>query len=194
VYVDSPMAAGALQFYTQRSNELDPEMESGEREVSVFGTERMTIVASAEESMQLVSSTTPAIVIAASGMATGGRVLHHLAAGLPNSNNTVLFVGYQSAGTRGRQLCDGGKKVKIQGQEVPVAARVERLDAMSAHADAGEIMRWLSGFSRPPTMTYLVHGEPPALEALGSRIRGELGWPLHIAKYLEKVDLPLGSL
>jgi metallo-beta-lactamase family protein len=191
VYVDSPMAAGALQFYTQRCNELDADLRSGEHEASAFGTERMTVVASAQESMELVSSSTPAIVIAASGMATGGRVLHHLAAGLPNPNNTVLFVGYQSAGTRGRQLCDGARKVKIQGQEVPVAARIERLDSMSAHADVGEIMRWLSGFSRPPTMTYLVHGEPAGLEALGARIQTDLGWPIHIAGYLEKVELPL---
>ena len=103
----------------------------------------------------------------------------------------MLFVGYQSAGTRGRQLCDGATQVKIQGQEVPVAARIERIDSMSAHADAGEIMRWLSGFSRPPAMTYLVHGEPAALEALGARIQTDLGWPIHIAKYLEKVELPL---
>jgi len=193
VYVDSPMAAGALQFYTERCNELDPGMRFGERDVCAFGTERMTIVASARESMELVSSSAPAIVIAASGMATGGRVLHHLAAGLPNPNNTVLFVGYQSAGTRGRQLCEGARHVKIQGQEVPVAARVERLDSMSAHADVGEIMRWLAGFSRAPTITYLVHGEPAALEALGSRIHRELGWPIHIAKYMEKVELPLGT-
>jgi metallo-beta-lactamase family protein len=193
VYVDSPMASGALQFYMQRCNELDPDMKSGERDVCVFGTQRMTVVASAQESMALVASSAPAIVIAASGMATGGRVLHHLAAGLPNPNNTVLFVGYQSEGTRGRLLCDGAKRIKIQGQEVPVAARIERLDNMSAHADAGEIMRWLSGFTRPPAMTYLVHGEPSGLEALGARIHAELGWPLHIAKYLEKVALPLGS-
>jgi metallo-beta-lactamase family protein len=192
VFVDSPMAAGALQFYTQRCDELDPSMRAGERDACQFGTERMTIVASAQESMELVSSSTPAIVIAASGMATGGRVLHHLVAGLPNSNNTVLFVGYQSAGTRGRQLCDGAKNVKIQGQEVTVAARVTRIDSMSAHADVGEIMRWLSGFSRPPTMTYLVHGEPSGLEALDARIRADLGWPVHIAKYLEKVELPVG--
>ncbi|MEP7309982.1 MAG: MBL fold metallo-hydrolase [Acidobacteriota bacterium] len=191
VYVDSPMAAGALQFYAQRCDELDPEMTSGEHDACAFGTERMTIVASAQESMELVSSSTPAIVIAASGMATGGRVLHHLAAGLPNANNTVLFVGYQSAGTRGRQLCDGATKVKIQGLEVPVAARIERIDSMSAHADVGEIMRWLSGFSRPPAMTYLVHGEPAPLQALASRIQTDLGWPIHIAKYLEKVELPL---
>jgi len=193
VYVDSPMAAGALQFYTQRCHELDPEMRSGERDVCAFGTARMTIVASAQESMELVSSSTPAIVIAASGMATGGRVLHHLVAGLPNPNNTVLFVGYQSAGTRGRQLTDGARKVKIQGQEVPVAAHVARIDSMSAHADVGEIMRWLSGFSRPPAMTYLVHGETAALEALGARIHSEIGWPIHIAKYLEKVELPVAS-
>ena len=191
VYVDSPMAAGALQFYTQRRDELDPEMTAGEHDVRAFGTERMTIVASAQESTELVSSSTPAIVIAASGMATGGRVLNHLAAGLPNANNTVLFVGYQTAGTRGRQLCDGATKVKIQGHEVPVAARIERIDSMSAHADVGEIMRWLSGFSRAPAMTYLVHGEPAPLEALGSRIRTDLGWPIHIARYLEKVELPL---
>jgi metallo-beta-lactamase family protein len=191
VYVDSPMAAGALQFYTQRCNELDPGMKSGERDVCVFGTQRMTVVASAQESTALVGSSTPAIVIAASGMATGGRVLNHLAAGLPDSNNTVLFVGYQSEGTRGRLLCDGAKRIKIQGQEVSVAARVERLDNMSAHADAGEIMRWLSGFTHPPSMTYLVHGEPAALEALGARIHTELGWPLHVAKYLERVELPL---
>jgi metallo-beta-lactamase family protein len=193
VYVDSPMAAGALQFYTQRCNELDPTMKSGEREVCSFGTERMSVVASAQESAALVASTGPAIVVAASGMATGGRVLHHLAVALPNPINTVMFVGYQTAGTRGRQLCDGAKRIKMQGQEVPVAARIERLDNMSAHADAGEIMRWLSGFTQPPAMTYLVHGEPVALETLSSRMQTELGWQTHVAKYLEKVELPLGE-
>jgi len=189
VYVDSPMAAGALQFYSERVNELDPDMKPTERDVAVFGTSRMTVVASARESIELVASNAPAIVIAASGMATGGRVLHHLQAGLPNANNTVLFVGYQAAGTRGRKLVDGAKQIKIQGQLVPVAARIERLDSMSAHADASEIMRWLSGFSRAPSMTYLVHGEPTALEALRARVRA--GWPVQIAKYLEKVELPL---
>jgi metallo-beta-lactamase family protein len=191
VYVDSPMAAGALQFYSQRCHELDPDMRAGEHDACVFGTTRMTIVASAQESAELASSAEPAIVIAASGMATGGRVLNHLAAGLPNAANTVLFVGYQAAGTRGRALTEGAKVMKMHGQEIPVAARVERLDTMSAHADAAEIMRWLSGFSRPPAVTYLVHGEPPALEALAARIQTALGWPVHIAKYLETVDLPL---
>ena len=192
VYVDSPMASGALQFYTQRLNELDPDMKPAERDVRVFGTARMTVVATPQESAELVASRQPSIVIASSGMATGGRVLHHLAATLPDPRNTVLFVGYQALGTRGRDLCDGAKQVKLLGQVVPVHARVERIDSMSAHADAGEIMRWLSGFSRPPAMTYLVHGEPGPLEALKARIQTQLRWPVHVAGYLERVDLNLG--
>ena len=191
VYVDSPMASGALQFYTQRLNELDPDMKPAERDVGVFATARMTVVATPQESADLVASHQPSIVIAASGMATGGRVLHHLAATLPDPKNTVLFVGYQALGTRGRDLCDGAQQVKIQGQVVPVHARVERIDSMSAHADAGEIMRWLSGFSQAPAMTYLVHGEPGPLEALKARIQTQLRWPVHVAGYLERVDLNL---
>jgi metallo-beta-lactamase family protein len=189
VYVDSPMAAGALQFYTERAHELDLEMKPAERHVSMFSTERMTVIATPQDSKELVASSQPSIVIASSGMATGGRVLHHLAAGLPNPRNTVLFVGYQAAGTRGRLLVDGAKQVKIQGEFVPVAAHVERIDSMSAHADAGEIMRWLSGFKRAPSMTYLVHGEPVALNALKASIASTLGWPVHIAGYLERVEL-----
>jgi metallo-beta-lactamase family protein len=190
VYIDSPMAAGALQFYTQRLNELDPDMKPAERDLCAFCTARMTIIATPQESAALTASREPAIVIAASGMATGGRVLHHLMAGLPDPKNTVLFVGYQAAGTRGRILADGAKQVKLLGQIVPVHARVERLDSMSAHADAAEIMRWLSNFKRPPAMTYLVHGEPVALAALAARIQRELAWPTHVAGYLEQVDLP----
>ncbi|MGB7218728.1 MAG: MBL fold metallo-hydrolase [Vicinamibacterales bacterium] len=186
VYIDSPMAAGALQFYLGRLNELDP------ADLRAFCTRHLVKVASVEESKGLTASKTPSIVIAASGMATGGRVLHHLEAALPDPRNTVLFVGYQAAGTRGRHLCDGAKQVKMHGRMVPVAARVERLDSMSAHADAGEIMRWLSGFSRAPATTYLVHGEPPGLEGLAARIQSDKGWPVHIAKHLEKVELDLG--
>jgi metallo-beta-lactamase family protein len=193
VYLDSPMAAGALQFYSERVNELNPEtmgMKPAERHLSIFYTERMTVVASPQDSADLVASSQPAIVIASSGMATGGRVLRHLARGLPDPKTTVLFVGFQAEGTRGRLLCDGVKQVKLQGQVVPVLARIVRIDSMSAHADAGEIMRWLSGFTRPPTMTYLVHGEPSALTALEATIKSKLGWPVHIATYLEHVQLP----
>jgi metallo-beta-lactamase family protein len=186
VYIDSPMATAALQFYKNRASELDP------GEMRAFCTQRMVTVASVEESKDLTASKAPAIVIAASGMATGGRVLHHLEAALPDARNTVLFVGFQAAGTRGRNLCDGARQVKMHGRMVPTAARIERLDSMSAHADAGEIMRWLSGFSRAPSMTYLVHGEPPGLNALAARIQSAKGWPAHIAKHLEKVELNLG--
>jgi metallo-beta-lactamase family protein len=211
VYLDSPMAIGALQFYASRLSELDTEIAtgsdpnsgearlargqtpspnvSGARRVSAFATARMTTINTPQQSADLVASRVPAIVIASSGMATGGRVLHHLAAGLPDPKNTVMFVGYQAAGTRGRDLCDGAKVVKLLGREVPVAARIERLDSMSAHADAGEIMRWLSNFTRAPQMTYLVHGEPIALDALATRITAERQWPVHIAQHRERASI-----
>ena len=189
VYLDSPMAARALRFYSERLDELDDDLKPAVRGLSAFATQRMTTVASVQQSIELVQSRRPAIVIASSGMATGGRVLHHLAASLPSSKNTVLFVGFQAAGTRGRHLVDGAQQVRIKGRDIPVAARIERIDSMSAHADAGEILRWLSGFSRPPSMTYLVHGEGPALEALYARIQRERQWPVRVAAHQEQVEL-----
>jgi metallo-beta-lactamase family protein len=191
VFIDSPMAVSALHFYADRLSELDDNIRPARRDLRAFYTTRMVTVASVQESKDLTAARTPAIVIASSGMATGGRVLHHLAAALPDPRNTVLFVGFQAAGTRGRALCDGAKQVKIHGQFVPVGARVERIDSMSAHADSQEILRWLSGFVRPPSMTYLVHGEAAPLQALATRIASELQWPVHIARYLERVELDL---
>ena len=199
VYGDSPMAIAALQFYSARLSELDPEiretmrvMPAGARQVAAFATTRLVMVSSPRQSADLVASRQPSIVISSSGMATGGRVLRHLTATLPNPKNTVMFVGYQAEGTRGRDLVDGATAVKLLGRVVPVAARIERLDSMSAHADAGEIMRWLSGFTRPPAMTYLVHGEPIALDALAARITAEKQWPVKIASYRASVPLDLG--
>ena len=189
VFVDSPMAIAALQFYAARAGELDPEMNSGQRRVTAFATTRLVTVSSPQQSADLIASRQPSIVISSSGMATGGRVLHHLAVALPNPKHTVLFVGFQAAGTRGRLLVDGAKQVKLVGRDVPVAARVEQIDSMSAHADAGEILRWLSGFTRAPRMTFLVHGEPIALSALASRIGTERQWPVHIAAHGESVEL-----
>ena len=191
VYIDSPMALGALAFYTSRIMELDEALRPATRAVTAFYTSRMVTITSVQQSKELVASREPAIVIASSGMATGGRVLYHLEAALPDPRNTVLFVGYQAAGTRGRVLCDGAKQLKMHGQFVPVAAKIEKIDSMSAHADAGELMRWLSGFVRPPSMTYLVHGEAGPLQALADRITSERRWPVHIAKYMERVDLNL---
>jgi metallo-beta-lactamase family protein len=189
VYVDSPMAARALQFYADRTDELDRDMTPAAPGVKTFATTRMTTVTAAQQSIELVASAKPAIIIASSGMATGGRVLHHLAATLPNPKHTVLFVGFQAAGTRGRLLVDGATLVRIKGRDVPVAARIEILDSMSAHADAGEIMRWLDGFQRPPAMTYLVHGEAGPLEALRARIATERQWPVHVARHHERVEI-----
>jgi metallo-beta-lactamase family protein len=124
-------------------------------------------------------------------MATGGRVLHHLAACLPDPRHTVLFVGFQAEGTRGRALLEGAKAVKIHGAMVPVAARVERIDSMSAHADAEEILKWLRTFQRPPKRVYLVHGEASAQDALKAKIEATLGWSVHIPQHGEKVDVPL---
>jgi metallo-beta-lactamase family protein len=209
VYVDSPMAIGALQFYSSRLNELDADLSTvpdpgvrprgpapgsgtapGLRRVAAFATTRFVTVSSPQQSADLIVSRQPSIVISSSGMATGGRVLRHLAATLSSKKNTVLFVGYQAAGTRGRLLTDGAKEIKLLGRVYAVAAQVERIDSMSAHADSAEIMRWLSGFSRAPRTTYLVHGEPAAAQALAARITAERQWLVHIAAHLERVELP----
>lgn len=193
VYVDSPMAAAALQFYASRADELDVTRQDaiGQRtKLAAFATARLVTVTSAQQSADLVASRKPSIVISSSGMATGGRVLRHLLETLPDSRNTVLFVGFQVPGTRGGMLVSGAKEIKLLGRIVQVAARIERIDSMSAHADTDEIMRWLSGFERAPRMTYLVHGEPPALAALATRIRTERGWPVDVAQYRQRVELP----
>jgi metallo-beta-lactamase family protein len=129
------------------------------------------------------------IVIAGSGMATGGRILHHLRRRLPDARTTVLFVGYQAAGTRGRLLHDGAATLKIFGDDVPVAATVLTTDALSAHADRGEILRWLRGFARPPAMTWCVHGEPEAAAALSEAIGRELGWPSAVVRDGARVEI-----
>jgi metallo-beta-lactamase family protein len=188
VFLDSPMALDALRYYANRVAELDPDVQ-GATEMRRFFTARFQPVSSAQQSSELVRSRIPSIVISSSGMATGGRVLHHLLAGLPDKRSTVLFVGYQAAGTRGRQLVDGAREVKIRGQLVPVHARIERIDSMSAHADSQEILRWLGGFPRPPRLTYLVHGEPGPMDALKSTIESRLHWNVHTPQHLEEVEL-----
>ncbi len=189
VFLDSPMAADALRDYANRASELDPDMQSGARDASRFGTARFQTIASPQQSDELVRSRIPSIVISASGMATGGRVLRHLQVALPDKRNTIVFTGYQAAGTRGRLLVEGATEVKIRGRLVPVAARVEQIDSMSAHADSAEILRWLSGITEPPAMTYVVHGEPAAAEALKGKIEQRFAWRVHVPAYLEEVDL-----
>ena len=189
VYVDSPMAGEALRFYSQRVLELDPDMRPERKDVSMFATGRFHAITSPQESKALTASVRTAIVISSSGMATGGRVLHHMKAALPSERNTVLFVGFQSAGTRGRALVDGAANVKIHGSFVPVHARIARIDSMSAHADRTEILQWLDTCPAPPKRLFLVHGEPQPMDALKALIEQRLGWNVHTPGHQEKVEL-----
>jgi metallo-beta-lactamase family protein len=196
VYVDSPMAATVLEAYRRRLGELDAEMaehagrRAHERELCQFCTTKLRVITSIQDSRAVQESSDPSIVISASGMATGGRVLHHLVRTLPHARNTILFAGYQAAGTRGRHLVDGARFVRIHGQDIPVRAEIQKLDSLSAHADQHEIMRWLKGFRRPPALTCLVHGEPAPMDALAGRISRELGWTVKTPNHRERVDLP----
>ena len=189
VYVDSPMAIEALRYYTARTAELDPEMRPTQKGVSTFATARFQTIASAQQSKELTASRHGAIVISSSGMATGGRVLHHMAAALPNPKNTILFVGYQAAGTRGRRLVDGATEIKIHGQIVPVRARIARNDSMSAHADRSEIMRWLGTVPKAPRRLCIVHGEPGPMEALKAAVESELKWQATTPEHGQTIDL-----
>ena len=189
VFVDSPMAIEALRFYTARVSELDADMRSAEKGVNTFATARFQTVASTQQSKELTSSRRAAIVISSSGMATGGRVLHHMAAALPDPKNTVLFVGYQAAGTRGRALVEGAAEVKIHGRVVPVRARVAKIDSMSAHADRSEMLRWLGTFPAPPRRLLLVHGEPGPMDALKAAVERMPGWTVHTPHHRERLTL-----
>ena len=147
------------------------------------------IMRSVEESKQINDVHTPAIIISASGMATGGRVMHHLIQRLPDARNCVLLAGFQAEGTGGRILEEGAKFLKIHGQMVPVRAEVVNLRQFSAHAGQSELLRWLSGLPAPPRQLYLVHGEPAAATALQAKIQSQLRWRPNIAEYLKTVDL-----
>lgn len=189
VYVDSPMATEALAFYTARVSELDPEMRPTQKEVSTFATARFQTIGSPQQSKALTASPRSAIIISSSGMATGGRVLHHMAAALPDPKNSVLFVGYQAAGTRGRLLVDGAREVKIHGRIIPVHARIAKIDSMSAHADRGEILRWLATLPAGPGRLCLVHGEPVPMDALKALIGERLGWTPHTPVHGERIEV-----
>jgi metallo-beta-lactamase family protein len=147
-------------------------------------------VRSTEESKALTANPMPKVIISAAGMATGGRVLHHLKRYAPDPKNTILFAGFQAGGTRGAAMIAGADSVKIHGEYVPIRAEVKHLEMLSAHADADEIMRWLRGFRDAPRMTFVVHGEPSASDALRHRIEQELGWPCTVPDHGQQVALP----
>jgi metallo-beta-lactamase family protein len=176
VFVDSPMAREILRVY-QRHRELYDEEASGKLRSGdePFTFPGLTIVATVEESKTLNEFREPCIIIAGSGMCTGGRIKHHLYHGIGNPNNAVVFVGFQAKGTLGRQLVEGVSPVRIFGEMHEVKARVFLLDGFSAHADRKHLLQWASSFTEPPTQTFLVHGEQEASNSLAEALRG-MGW------------------
>lgn len=190
VFVDSPMAASATKLYLRHKEDHDLEMQDLVTDhKNPLATQRFNLARTRDESKAVTAQSGSTIVISASGMATGGRILHHLRKRLPDDRNTIIFVGYQSEGTRGRRLLDGEPEIKIFGEFVPVRAQIERLDNLSAHADSREILHWLGGFKRAPKTVFLVHGEPKAQEALKQKIVEKFGWHVEIPDYLEKFEL-----
>jgi metallo-beta-lactamase family protein len=190
VIVDSPMGASATRFYAKHKQEHDLDMQRlAEDNRNALATHRFKLVHGREGSKGLNALREPAVIISASGMATGGRIMHHLYHNLPNPKNTVVLVGYQAEGTRGRRLQNGEKTLRLLGEEVPVHARIETVGSLSAHADSSEILRWLREFQRPPRKTFIVHGEPEAAAALRALIVQQLGWTVEIPQYQEVVSL-----
>ena len=151
--------------------------------------ESVHIVNSAEESKRLNAQPGPMIILAASGMATGGRVVHHLKAFAPWQRNTILFAGFQAAGTRGATILSGAESVKIHGEYVPIRAEVQNLSNLSAHADYAEILHWLDGFAAAPRRTFITHGEPVAADALRRRIEEAKRWNCTVPDYRETFEL-----
>jgi metallo-beta-lactamase family protein len=189
VYVDSPMALRALDVYKEAIREHDPQLRPEVTMSStVYRPSHLKLMPGREESVKLNRPGKPCIVVSASGMATGGRVLHHLEHQLPNGRNSVILTGFQVPGTRGRALADGEKQLKIHGRYVPVRAEVYVTNAYSAHADAAQTVQWLSGM-KPPDTAYVVHGEEDAARALADRLARELGWNAVVPRYLERVRL-----
>ena len=190
VHLDSPMAIDVTDVYCRHPEEHDLEMQTLlDQERCPLRSRDLHRVRTRDESKALLDRTGPMIVIAGSGMATGGRVLHHLARRLPDHRNTILFTGFQAQGTRGRALLEGARTVRIHGRDLPVRAHIEKIDGLSAHADQAETLRWLGGFERPPAMTWLVHGEPEQAQALRRVLRDRLGWPAEVARDGESVPL-----
>jgi metallo-beta-lactamase family protein len=187
-YVDSPMAISATEIYCAHPEEFDGDM----REMVMtrncpLECADVRLARTPEESRSINAVKGPVLIISASGMATGGRVLHHLKLRLPDPHTTVLLVGYQALGTRGRQLQDGATSLRIFGEQIPVRAHVETIHGLSAHADADGLMRWLGTANRPPKRVLVVHGDPEPAQALATRIEKELGWAVGVPAYRDRM-------
>jgi metallo-beta-lactamase family protein len=189
VYVDSPMALAALDVYRHATRAGGGHVRPDLHRADLFDLPMVHMVREANESMTLNKESYPCIVISASGMATGGRVVHHLRHQLPDQRNTVVLTGYQAEGTRGQQLQNGARQVKMHGRYVPVRAEIVQIPDFSVHADASELVAWLGRAPRAPHTVYVVHGEPTSSAALANRITQELHWCAIVPRYGERVRL-----
>ncbi|MBE0549645.1 MAG: MBL fold metallo-hydrolase [Rubrivivax sp.] len=184
IFLDSPMALEATALYRRHGRLLRVPA----RELATL-CDGVRLVTTVQQSMRLSASRYPAVIISASGMATGGRVLHHLKARAPDERSAVVFPGFQVGGSRGARLVAGDREIKIHGEMVPVRAEVRHLQGFSAHADRGGLLAWLRQLKRPPRQTYVVHGEPDAADALRVAIQNELGWVVRVPGYGERVTV-----
>lgn len=189
VHVDSPMALKALDVYRRALAAVDPGLLAPGWDPRTFGVPDLRIARTASDSQALNEPGHPCVIISASGMATGGRVVHHLAHQLADPRNCVVLVGYQAVGTRGRDLLEGARQVKIHGRYVPVRAEVVDDTEFSVHADADEVLEWLSRCEPAPRIVYVVHGEPQAAQTLAARVADELGWLAVVPRHGERVRL-----
>jgi len=190
VYCDSPMAIKAVEIYMKHSEEYTPRAaELIKKYGSPTGWPGFTFALTGEQSKKINDSQFPSIIISSSGMAAGGRILHHLAQRLPDPRNLVLFIGFQAPGTRGAIIKEGAHEVKIFGEFIPIRAQVAALEQFSDHADPPELLEWLRTLKAQPGVTYLVHGEPQAASQLREVLKKELGWNVQVAEYLEMVDV-----
>ncbi|MBY0568012.1 MAG: MBL fold metallo-hydrolase [Hyphomonadaceae bacterium] len=184
VFLDSPMAISATELLHAHPDDhkLDAEAVAGSCAVATYTRD-------VEASKAITSNPMPKVVIAGSGMATGGRIVHHIRTFAPDPRSTILFAGYQALGTRGARLLAGETELKMFGEWIPVRAEIANLPQLSAHADADEIMRWLRGFEQAPRRLFIVHGEPAASEALRTRVERELNWKASVVDALFGYDL-----
>lgn len=188
VYVDSPMAQSATQLYLKYKEDHDVEFGRDEKNGGdPLSVHEFHLTRSVEESKQINDVKTPCIIISASGMVTGGRVLHHLAHRLGDARNCVILGGFQAEGTRGRALQEGAKSLSLFGQNVPVLAEIVEMGQFSAHAGKSELLRWLTALQVPPRQVYLTHGEPESAQSLQQAITANFKWPAAVARYLDTV-------
>jgi metallo-beta-lactamase family protein len=189
IYFDSPMAIDVTKLYRSfpQYHKLGPVLD--EPGANPFHHKQLHYYQSQESSLSLNHIHGNAIIISASGMATGGRILHHLYNRLPNKEDSVIFVGYQAEGTRGRRMLDGEPTIRMYGIDVQVKANIQYVDGLSAHADQDELMEWMDGFTQKPKITFMIHGEPEAAAALAELAAKELGWNTLVPEYMESVEL-----